>query len=226
MRGQVSIYEFSIGPALNIHSNIRYKNKNSFERTDPVIQPIPAFFFRYGPFFVNKNGVGSLLFHKGNLSVLGMGLLEGEPYKSPGLQEREQGVFAGSIVKYNMLEFTYYKDFVQDKGYNLKLNIAPEFYHKLSWKFTPQAFIQYWDNKYVDYYFGVKPEESVSGLRPYSTTHTLNYGGMFEVMHFVKRWTFVTSAGVKIYGKEVHQSPTVVKPSELRFIVSALYKVF
>jgi hypothetical protein len=227
LRGQISIYELSIGPALNIHSNIRINNKNAFERTDPVIQPIPGFFFRYGPFFINKNGVGSLLFHKGELSILGMGLLEGEPYSTPGLQEREQGIFAGSIIKYDYVELTYYKDFIQDKGYNLKLNIAPEFFYKISWKFTPQVFVQYWDNDYVDYYFGVRPEESkVSRFRNHRGTHTMNYGAMFETMHFVKKWTFVNTVGAKFYGEEVYNSPTVTKKVEWRFILSALYKVF
>lgn len=227
LRGQISMYELNIGPALNIHSNIRLNNRNTFERNDPVIQPVPAFFFRYGPFFINKNGMGSLLFHYRDFSLLGMGLLEGEPYKTPGLHERKQGAYAGGILKYNFLELSYYNDFFDNKGYNLKLNIAPEFYYRVSWKISPQLFLQYWDNDYVDYYFGVKPNEVFpSGLREYKGTHTLNYGGMFEVMHFVKDWTFVGSAGVKLYGNEVKDSPTVVKKSELRLILSVLYKVF
>jgi hypothetical protein len=226
LRGQVSAYELSIGPAISIHTNIRKNNRNSFQKHQPAIEPIPGFFFRYGPIFFNKNGLGTLLYHKGDFSLLGMGLYEGEPYKSPGLQEREQGIFAGFIAKYDYVELTYYNDFLKDKGYNLKFNIAPEFYHGLSWKFTPQVFMQYWDNNYVDYYFGVTPQETVSGLPAYSATHTFNYGTMFEVMHFVNKWTYVLDVGAKFYGKEVYQSPTVINKTELRFIASVLYKVF
>lgn len=226
LRGQISAYELNIGPALNIHTNIRLNNLNTFEKSDPVVEPVPAFFFRYGPIFLNKNGMGSLLFHSHEFSILGMGLLEGEPYKTPGLLERKQGIFAGTILKYDYVELTYYNNFFKNKGFNLKLNVAPEFYYKLSWKFTPQVFAQYWDNKYVDYYFGVSPEETVSGLKAYKGTHTMNYGTMFEVVHFVNKWTFLTSAGAKFYGKEVYSSPTVVKKTELRFIASILYKVF
>lgn len=227
LRGQVATYEFSVGPALNIHGNIRVNNKNLFERSDPVIQPIPAFFFRYGPFFLNKNGAGSLLFHKGNLSVLGMALLEGEPYKSPGLQDRGQGVFFGSIIKYRFMEFTYYRDFINSKGMNFKVNLAPEFYYRISWKFTPQFYVQYWNDKYVDYYFGVTKEEAgASPFKEYRGTNTINYGTMFETQHYVERWTFIGSVGAKYYGDEVFHSPTVHKKTEFRLILSALYKVF
>jgi hypothetical protein len=226
LRGQISTYELNIGPALNIHGNIRVNNKNLFERTDPAIQPIPAFFFRYGPAFINKNGIGSLLFHKGNLSILGMGLLEGEPYSAPGLQEREQGAFFGSIIKYRSLEFTYYRDFINAKGMNFKVNLAPEFYFRISWKFSPQFYVQYWNDKYVDYYFGVKADEAVSGFPIYKGTNTINYGTVFEVQHYVERWTFVGDIGAKFYGDEVTNSPTVSKKTEFKLILSALYKVF
>lgn len=226
LKGQLSAYELNLGAALFVHSNIRFKNTNLFEKNDPVVQPIPAFFFRYGPVFLNKNGFGSLLYHSGEFSLLGMALLEGEPYKAAGLMERDQGVYAGTILKYNFIELTWYNDFIHNKGYNLKLNLAPEFYYRLAWKFSPQIFAQYWDKNYVDYYFGVKPSEASSGMRTFNGNATLNYGAMFQVMHFVKKWTFVVDAGVKVYGNEVNSSPTVIRSKEFRFITSVLYKVF
>lgn len=226
LRGQMAVYELNVGPAVNIHTNIRLNDLDKYQKNNPVVEPIPAFFFRYGPIFLNKNGLGSLLFHKGDLSILGMGLLEGEPYRAQGLYARDKGIFAGGIVKFNALEFTYYNDFLKNKGYNLKLNLAPEFYYRMSWKFSPQIFLQYWNNSYVDYYFGVKPEEASSQWRQFEGKATMNYGAMFETQHFVKKWTFVVSTGVKVYGKEVYSSPTVTRQKEMRFIASILYKIF
>lgn len=226
LRGQMSAYEFNIGPAINIHTNIRLNNLDKYEKNNPVVEPIPAFFFRYGPFFINKNGLGSLLYNSGEFSILGMGLIEGEPYRTLGLYAREEGVFLGSIIKYNFIELTYYNDFFKNKGYNLKLNLAPEFIYRLSWKFTPQLFLQYWNKSYVEYYFGVKPEEESSMFKFYQGHSTFNYGGMLEINHFVERWTFAISAGVKVYGKEVYSSPTVTRQKEIRFIGTIMYKVF
>ncbi len=227
LKGQMSFYEFNIGPALNIHTNIRVKDQKTFQKKDPAIEPIPAFFFRYGPLFLNKNGLGSLLFHYKDLSLIGMGLLEGEPYQGPGLKNRPQGVFFGSILKYNLFELTFYNDFFKDKGYTLKANIAPEFRYRLAWKFSPQAFLQFWDKEYVRYYFGVKPEEAMRSPFPtYKPSYTFNYGAMLETTYFVDRWTYVFATGVKRYGSEVYHSPTVNKKQELRFIFSVLYKIF
>lgn len=223
----MSVYEFNIGPAVNIHTNIRVKDQKTFQKSDPVIEPIPAFFFRYGPLFMNKNGLGSLLFHYKDLSLIGMGLLEGEPYQGPGLKNRPQGIFFGSILKFNLFELTFYNDFFKDKGYTLKANLAPEFRYRLAWKFSPQAFYQFWDKEYVRYYYGVKPEEALRSPFPvYKPSYTFNYGFMLETTYFVDRWTYVFATGIKMYGKEVRSSPTVDKSQELRFIFSILYKVF
>jgi outer membrane scaffolding protein for murein synthesis (MipA/OmpV family) len=226
LRGQMSAYELNIGPAVNIHTNIRLNNLDKYQKNNPVVEPIPAFFFRYGPFFINKNGLGSLLFNSGHFSILGMGLLEGEPYRAHGLYSREQGVFMGSIIKYDATEFTYYNDFLENKGYNLKLNFVPEIFYRLSWKFSPQVFVQYWNKSYVEYYFGVKPEEVSPQWKFYHGSPTINYGTMLEVSHFVKKWTFAISTGVKFYGKEVYSSPTVTRQNEIRFIATIMYKVF
>ena len=226
LKGQMPVYEFKIGPALNIHTNIRLDNINKFEKNNPVVEPIPAFFFRYGPFFVNKDGLGSLVYSSGDFTVLAMGILEGEPYKAEGLHEREKGLFFGSIVKYHFAEFIYYNDFLKDKGFNLKLNLAPEYYHTMAWKFVPQAYIQYWDRTYTDYYFGVKNNEVSTKWKAYEGKPSINYGGMFEANHFIKQWQFIVSTGVKFYGKEVYTSPTVTKKAEFRFITSVLYKLF
>lgn len=226
LRGQMSAYEFNIGPAVNIHTNIRLNNLNKFQKNNPVVEPIPGFFFRYGPFFLNKNGMGSLLYNHGDFSILGMGILEGEPYRAQGLHEREEGVYMGSILKYDAVEFTYYNDFFKNKGYNLKLNVAPEYFYRLSWKFSPQLYVQYWNRAYVEYYYGIKPEEISSTWKYFRGSPTINYGTLLEVNHFVKKWTFVVRTGIKFYGKEVYASPTVTRQNEISFIATIMYKVF
>lgn len=226
LRGQISTYEFSAGPALNIHTNIRKNSLLTFEKKRTVIEPIPAFFLRYGTIFLNKDGFGSLVFHRDDFNVLVMALAEGEPYKAKFLNDRNKGLYVGSILKYKSLEVIYYNDFFKNKGYNLKVKLGAEFYFNSNWKFSPQAYIQYWDKSYVDYYFGVKPSEAASGLRAYEAKHTLNYGTTLEAIHYIDNWTFIGAAGLKFMGPQVYHSPTVIKRNELRLITSVLYKFF
>jgi len=227
LRGQLSTYELILGPAFNVHSNIRKDNQINFQTTDPVIEPIPGVFFRYGPFFINQDGMGSLVFNWKDISILALAIIEGEPYKSTGLDVRNRGVFLGTVAKLDMLQIIYYRDFFTQKGANLKATLAPEFYPALDWRLSPQFSIQYWNKDYVKYYYGVKPSESSSsGLPVYDPGYTINGIFMFEALHYVGKWTFVNSLGMKFYGKEVYESPTVVRKNEVRFITSVLYKVF
>ncbi len=226
MQGQISAFELILGPALNIHSNIRRNNERTFEKNRPVIKPIPALLARYGPVFLSKDGMGSLLYSSGNLSFLGMAIIEGEPYKHRGLSERETGIFAGGILKYKFSELIYYTDLINDKGYNLKLNIGPEFQRYVDWKIKPQVYLQYWDNEYVDYYFGVEEREVGSGFSTYKGKRAINYGTFTEISHFNGRWTYMAGLGAKFYGREVSNSPTVVRKNELRGVFTVLYKIF
>jgi hypothetical protein len=226
MQGQVSAFELILGPALDIHSNIRRNNERIFEKSRPVIKPMPAFLARYGPVFLSKDGMGSLLYSAGNLSFLGMATIEGEPYKHRGLSVRETGIFVGGILKYKFSELIYYNDFINDKGYNLKLNIGPEYQRYVDWKIKPQVYLQYWDNEYVNYYFGVEEREIGSGFSSYKGKRTINYGTLTEISYFSGRWTYTTGLGAKFYGKEVSNSPTVVRTYELRGLFTVLYKIF
>lgn len=227
LQGQISSYEFNLGMAINLQSNFRNKNRTLFYRQNPVVEPIPAFFFRYGPLFLNKNGLGSLVYNHNDLSILAMALLEGEPYRAVDLRDRKRGVFLGSIVKWDFLEFTYYNDFFTDKGHTFKLNLAPVWTYKLNWKISPQAFIQYWSDQYMDYYFAVTPSEALVSQYPlYNPRPDLNYGINIEFTHFVRRWTLGLNLGAKFYGKEVTNSPTVNKNVEFRSTFGILYKIF
>lgn len=227
LQGQISAYEFNMGIAINLQSNIRKYNRTLFYRHNPVVEPIPAFFFRYGPLFLNKNGLGSLVYNNNDFSILTMALLEGEPYRALDLRDRKRGVFLGSIIKWNLVELTYYKDFFTNKGHTFKLNLAPVWTYKLNWKIGPQAFVQYWSNQYVDYYFGVTPNEALSSQYSfYNPKADLNYGINVEFTHFIRRWTIGLNLGAKFYGKEVYNSPTVNKNVEFRSTFGILYKIF
>ena len=226
LEGSLVPYELVLGPAFDIHTNTRLNNTRSFENTHPVVKPMPGFLFRYGPFFLNKDGLGSLIYSSGDLSVLAIGILEGEPYESRGLNERSTALYMGGILKYNLVDFTYYRDFFKERGYNMRLNFAPEFHQFLKWKFAPHFYLQYWDNKYVDYFYGVTPAEMISsGLKTYEGRQTWNYGTKFEFTHYVRNWTYLGSVGMKFYGKEVFTSPTVIRKNEMRIILSVLYKI-
>lgn len=215
LQGMISTYELNAGLAVKTYSNIRKSPKVLNRNSNIKVELLPAFIFRYGPIFLSKDGIGSLLFNTGEFSFLAMAIIEGEPYEAADFNQRKQGIYLGSMVKFNLLELIFYNDFFKEKGYNLKLNLAPEFYFNTDLKFKPQVFIQYWDKKYVDYYFGLSPNK---------LNQAVNYGTVFEIMHFKGRWTYLLNLGVKFYGREVSSSPSVVRANEIQLVTSLLYK--
>lgn len=217
LQGLISSYELKIGLGINTHTNNRTTNRN------PTIEIIPAFLFRYATFFINKDGAGSLVYHAGDFNVLLLGILEGEPYKSDAIIERKKQFFIGGILKYENYELIFYNDYFKHHGYNLKLTANPEFYINSFWKYSPQIYIQLWDEKYVDYYFGNSENKN---LNAYKGKATFNHGIMLEVTHYVKDWTYVIDLGFKKYSSEVSRSPTVKRNLEFRFITSFLFNVF
>lgn len=227
MQGQLQAYELTIGPAVEITTNVRFNNQRKFEKNQPVIKPQPGFLARYGPIFISKEGMGSLLYSRNGLSLLGTALLKGEAYMNLGVNERKDGLYLGGILKYDIAEFTYYNDFFKKKGYNLKLALTQDFQKNIDWKFKPQIYIQYFDPTYVNYYYGVSAGESATtGLPVYKAKSTLNYATMLETHYFIKRWSVVGGLGAKFYGKEIYTSPTVIKRYEIRSFFGVLYKVF
>jgi len=216
LHGLIATYELNAGAAIKISSNFRLNASN--------IEIIPAFVFRYGPLFLSKDGLGGLLYHSNEFTLIGMGIIEGEPYENILLHPRKKGFFLGTIVKYNFLELISYNDFFNERGFSVKANLAPEFYLSLSTKLKPQMYLQYWDKKYVDYYFGVNSDEALSGMNEYEGQATLNLGMNIEVMHFFGNWTYVGNLGLKRYGEEVLLSPTVRFKNEVQIISSILYK--
>lgn len=226
--GYLPFYEFNVGLAANIHSNIRPNEKRRFNRWDPVVEPIPTFLIRYGPLFVNNDGAGSVILPLEYFTLLATFLLEGEPYQSDFIRNRKKSLYFGPLLKIKWLELLYYKD-IREISYGevLKITLAPTFEFTNTWTFNPRVFWQYWDDEYVDYYFGVNGQEAQAlGIESYATSETKNYGFMFRNVLKYKRWNFVASTGMKFYGKEVDNSPLTIRDNEFRLILGFLYNLF
>lgn len=226
-KGYFAFYQFGIGLALNLHSNIRPGDTRTFNKSDPVIEPMPTFLIRYGPFFINKDGAGMILLPLKYLVVLGTFLLEGEPYKGTNLRERETSIHFGPLIKSGPLEVLYYKD-IEGVGHGevLKVSLSPEFYPSDEWSINPSVYYQYWDKNYVDYYFGVNQQESTFVGREFKGKEAHNYGFMIKNVLKDHQIQYILSTGFKFYGKDVSNSPIVTKSSEFRFIAGILYDLF
>jgi hypothetical protein len=220
--------EVNLGLGVYQYDNIRLNNQKEFLKKDPIYEPIPTFQIRVGPFFVNKDGAGIALLYFDKLKLLGFALYEGEPYKTDGMEERKKSFHLGGGIRLFDLEAMYYQDVQsRSRGKVLKVTYAPVFGSK-DYTFSPRIYAQLWDQKYVDYFFGVKRnevDESI-GRNYYSGKRASNYGFMLRNVWNIKKIKYVLSAGYKFYGARVFNSPTVIKKRELRILLGFMYKFY
>ena len=226
LEGYTPFYEVGLGMALNIHSNIRRNERRRFNRWDPVVEPLPTFMLRYGPLFANRDGFGMVLVPLKNFALLTTFLLEGEPYKADFVRARKRSLYFGPLLKINLLEVLYYKDIRSiSNGTVLKISLAPEFKISQYWTINPRVYYQYWDYKYVDYYFNVSDEEARSlKTQTFHGDEADNYGFAINNIYKLDKCDFILSFGHKFYDKSVSNSPLVTRDNEMRIISGFIYK--
>jgi len=224
LKGHTPFYTLKVGGALSIRNNIRIKNEIALFKNPLIFQPRPGFILRVGGFFMNQDGLGHALYASENLSVLATSLLDGQRYKRAGFKRRKRGVFLGTIIKWKNLRFRFSNDFIfQEKGGELRLTYEHEFRMKLDLIIKPRIYIQRWDLKYSNYYFGVNHLDEHP--QKFQLNATYNYSAMIKVIKNYKRWGFFLDTGVKFLDEEIRQSPTSSGKSDLKFTFGAFYKI-
>jgi outer membrane protein len=221
--GYIPFYEAHLGVGLNYRENIRPQNhlrdRNIFHRGKTVHEPMPLFLLRYGPFFLNKDGAGVVLLPLKNFALLFATIIDGEPYKADRLTERRSSFFSGWIVKVWDLTAFYFKDIQGfSHGEIMKLQLEHEFKLNRYWTLAPHVFVQWWDDEYMNYYFGVAPSEVNEVGKEYDARHTQNMEIMAKAYLKMGRYKWFVALGEKWYGKNVAASPLVRQDTEIRSI--------
>ncbi|GAB4012226.1 MAG: hypothetical protein Fur0010_07850 [Bdellovibrio sp.] len=219
--GYLPFYEAHLGVGLNFSENIRPRNQikdeTPFRRGKTIHEPLPLFLIRYGPIFVNKDGAGIVLLPLKNYAILFATIIDGEPYRANGIEERERSFFSGWIIKTWDLTFFYFKDIQGiSHGEIMKVQLEHEYQINRFMTLAPHMFVQWWDDEYMNYYFGVRAnEESIVG-KAYNARHTQNMEIMLKLYLKQDRLKWLFAVGEKWYGKNVSASPLVRKDTEFR----------
>ena len=130
------------------------------------------------------------------------------------------------MVEFDFLNVQYIKDIFFDHGAVFKASIAPTFHPNARWTIKPVFSVHHWNEKYINYYFGVNEREALAtGKSRYKPRHSYQYALMVENYLKYKEWQFITSIGMKSYGKEVSQSPISETDKELKLVLGFLYKI-
>ncbi len=229
MSGYVPAYELLLGSAIKFKSNIKYRNQKKYYKGRNTLKPFPAFIFRYGPFFINRDGMGSLLFSKSGLSILGLVNYDGEPFQHPEIEERKKDLFAGLLLEHKYFRLTYKRNFFgfheKFKGTEFKAVLKYEFRPSLHWKIEPRIYLQYWSTAYTNYYFGVSRDESSKSDFSYSKLSSgINYSFKMRIEYYQRNWVIFVDTGMKQYSTSVEKSDLVEDDFEVSIVPGIAYK--
>ncbi len=221
--------DINFGLGVFTYDNIRPNNQKRFLKNDPVIEPLLTYQIRVGPIVLNKDGGGVALLYFKNFKLMGLIVYEGKPYKTDGMEERKRSFFVGGGTRIYFFEGIYYQD-VQSRSYGkmLRLSIAPEYEFGKNFTLSTRLYAQFYNQKYVDYYFGVRANEQdlTIGREAYVGKRATNYGLLLQNIWEVGRTKYVLATEYKKYDPRVYNSPTVSRQDEKRLILGFLYKFY
>lgn len=228
-RGYFPFHEFKVGLAVFNHTNIRPGDRRTFHQGPTIYEPIPAFMIRYGPIFLNHNGLGALLLPFKYFTLLSAIILDGEPYRGTGLKERERSYYFGPILKSYFFEFQYFKEVAGiNSGEIMKFTLAPEIELADHITLSPRIYYQIWDKRYVNYYFGIHKDELDSPLAPFSYRgkQEHNWGYFLRGTLKQKKIDYFFEVGMKVFGSSVRNSPITRTDRDYQLTLGFLYNIF
>ncbi|WP_438998510.1 MipA/OmpV family protein [Variovorax beijingensis] len=155
-----------------------------------------------------------------------------EPSDAPileGMQERKGSVWLGAGVTWHNEIADISAEWLGDasgksKGQQFRLGVQRDF-RAGSFTLTPRIAANWLDRKYVDYYYGVRTEESRPGRPAYLGASTVNTEIGLRVDYAIDRQqtVFVDVSATRL-GKQIKNSPLVDRSSQTSLSVGYLYR--
>jgi outer membrane protein len=147
-----------------------------------------------------------------------------------GMEERKAGRWAGAKMEWKNDLADVNLEWLTDaasasKGQRVNLSVGHKWMLGRSFMLAPSIGAEWVDNKYVDYYYGVRSNEATAGRAAYLGTATVNTEISLMAMYRLdKEQSLMLSIGVKSLGKEIKDSPIVDRSTENRVMLGYTYR--
>lgn len=146
-----------------------------------------------------------------------------------GMQERKGSVWLGASVTWHNAIADVSAEWLGDasgksKGQQFRLGVQREF-RAGSFTLTPRIAANWMDKKYVDYYYGVRTEETRAGRPAYVGASTVNTEIGLRVGYAIDRQqsVFVDVSATQL-GKQIKNSPLVDRSNQTSLSLGYLYR--
>lgn len=218
----------SVGAGLVFKKNQR--QGNTYEDMDKkyFVKPIPVVQASYGRFSLGIQGISVLAYGNRMTNVSAFVKRDGDRYHGLGMIPRKDSVFVGATAKFFNYGFSLSHDINgRSKGYIATANYAKLFPISETLVLRGALSLDWLDDKYAEYYYGVRSNEATSSRREYHLNNYFLPGvSLMPIIKLSERSSIVTVFSMKILPKDVSNSPTMIgKRLDFGGIVSYSYKL-
>lgn len=218
-------WNLKVGGGLHARTNFRKDNQAKYYKGDPIVLPLPYARLKMSRLEVEPDR--ALWSFAKNLWFSLDARLQylGYTYQAEGMAVRHKSLFAGAGIRFLLFKLDWVRD-ISEKSHGAYYSaefIIPIPYGKghLS---TLSAEIEFWDQKGMNYYFGVKEDEATAMRPSYTPTrdHILHFRWI-NYFKLNKRWLMRVVPEYRYFGDRIKNSPTVSKREEYAFTMGIVY---
>lgn len=204
-------YKLSVGAGLIVKKNNRINNNYEDLGKKYIFKPVPFLNgsvsrFSLGPQGLSVRAIGTQL-----MNVSAFIKRDGDKYNGEGMMPRQESAFvgiSGKIFKYGL---SVSKDINgRSKGYIALFNYGEFFNLSESFMIRAGLSLEWHDDKYAEFYYGVRANEATIGRREYHLSNYFQAGlNILPIYKISERHSLTAALGAKIIPKKVRQSPTM-----------------
>lgn len=201
----------SVGAGVIFKKNLR--SGNTYEDMDKkiLIKPIPMVQASWGRFSLGAQGVSILAVGNRMMNVNAFIKRDGDRYHGLGMIPRKDSVFVGVSGKFFNYGINYSHDINgRSKGSIVSINYAKMFIISESLVLRSSLNLDWLDDKYAEYYYGVRSHEATATRREYHLNNYFLPGiSMMPLYKLSERSSITTILSMKLLPRKVSESPTM-----------------
>ena len=210
-----------------IKNNIRYHNTLPHNGHRVLEKAIPFVGMQVGRFSIAGPGVTFALVRSPFLGVKLLSSWDKQyEYRGPGMSKRRWSVNGGFEINMLYLRASFQHDVLgRSNGSIYNVSLGHRLLLSSQWMLGLSAGIEHLSERYMNYYFGVKTEET-SFFEAYHAQRESNYYTRCSITFLLdKYFSLASNVGYKRYGNRVFFSPTVRKRDEYTFMLTGVFSL-
>lgn len=198
--------------------------------------PFPLLYFNYNDrVYWSIASVGAWLYRSDNrrfkfgLFAKGRGGVQGEYTSFDGIEDRDPSTDAGVNILWHTQPVTIGMSWLHDignrsDGESASLRLSRRFHFAERWSTTPSLVAEWQDQKLVDYYYGVDPEETLLGAPEYEGESSTNLRAAWTLGYrLTKRWGLNGGVSYTRLGQGLDDSPLTIRKHNTLVFVGATW---